>query len=160
MVPPTKRGPDCRVTRGGDPPRRRQRASLWLKRPSNMSTSVAIVKLPDEFSNDLQKIMRSGDESLEVKTAASPSDDLRTRGTLALHWTKQESSKSQDGYEQSRYRQYNGLHVDNWDQLDLEFAAPRDQSHLRQHRTERPLFPVSAAFADGHCTRAVGGNGT
>ena len=63
--------------------------------PSNMATSVVVLKLPDELRDDLQKI-RSYPEFLEVLHEFR--HDLRTGPAFALHWTKQESRKSQDRY--------------------------------------------------------------
>lgn len=102
---------------------------IVAKLPSNMATSVAIVKLPDEFSNDMQQIMRSGDaESLEVNTLQA----LRTICDLGepLHCIG--PSKNPANLKTVTINhdigRYNGLHVDNWDQLDL------DSRHLAANR--------------------------
>jgi hypothetical protein len=97
--------------------------------PRNMATSVAIVKLPGEFSNDLREVIRSGNtESLEVNLL----QPLRTICELGepLHCIG--PSKNPGNLKTVTINfdidRYNGLHVDNWDQFDL------DSLHLATNR--------------------------
>jgi hypothetical protein len=96
--------------------------------PSNMASSVAIFRLPGE-SSGLQEAMRSGDkESLEVSLL----QPLRTICELGepLHCIG--PSKNPANLKTVTFnhdiRRYNGLHVDNWDQLCL------DSRHLATNR--------------------------
>ena len=87
------------------------------ERPSKMATSVVVLKLPDELRDNLQKI-RSYPEFQEVL------HDFRTLCELGqpLHCigpSRNPANLKTVTYNQDT-RQYNGLHVDNWDQLDLE----------------------------------------
>jgi hypothetical protein len=91
-------------------------ALVMSERPSNMATSVVILKLPDELRDGLRKI-RSNSEFEEIQ------DHLRTICELGrpLHCigpSKNPANLKTVTFNQDT-RQYNGLHVDNWDQLDL-----------------------------------------
>jgi hypothetical protein len=102
---------------------------IATKRPSDMATSVAVVKLPDEFYNDLQEIMRSGNaESLEVNLLQA----LRTICELGepLHCIgpRKNPANLKTVTINHAIGRYNGLHVDNWDQFDL------DSLHLATNR--------------------------
>ena len=97
--------------------------------PSNMATSIAIVKLPGEFSNDVRDAIRSGNnESLEVNLL----QPLRTICELGepLHCIG--PSKNPPNLKtvtiNREIDRYNGLHVDNWDRVDL------DSRHLATNR--------------------------
>ena len=97
--------------------------------PSNMANSIAIVKLPGEFSNDLREAIRSSNnESLEIKLL----QPLRAICELGepLHCIG--PSKNPPNLKTVTVNRdigrYNGLHVDNWDQTDL------DSRHLATNR--------------------------
>src|SRR5262245_28338353 len=103
------------------PPTAKEAESLIAtKLPSNMATTVAIVKLPIELSNESQKVRRSGDaDSLERKLLQA----LRAICELGepLHYigpSKNPANLKTVTINHDTGR-YNGLHVDNWDQLDL-----------------------------------------
>lgn len=88
--------------------------------PTNMASSVAIFQLPCEFS-DLQRAMRSGDkESLEV-SLLQPLRSICELGEPLQYIgpTKNPANLRTVTFNRDIGR-YNGLHVDNWDQLDLE----------------------------------------
>jgi hypothetical protein len=88
--------------------------------PSNLANSIAIVKLPGEFSNDVRQAIRSGNnESLKINLlqplrticklgeplhCIGPSNNLSNLGTVTIN---------------REIGRYIGLHVDNWDQIDL-----------------------------------------
>jgi hypothetical protein len=57
------------------PTREEAESLIVVEVPRNMATSVAIVKLPGEFSDDLRQAIRS----TRGQPAATTSDDLRTR---------------------------------------------------------------------------------
>ncbi len=103
--------------------------------PSNMATSVVIVRMPDKFTNDFPEIMRRGDAEL---MAVDTLQALRTICDLGepLHCIgpSKNPANLKTVTVNHEIGRYNGLHVDNWDQLDLDFTAPRGKSHLRQHR--------------------------
>jgi hypothetical protein len=89
--------------------------------PSNMATSVAIVKLPGEFSIDRQEAMRSGKiESLEInllqplRTICELGEPLHCIGPSKNPAILKTITINHD------VGRYNGLHIDNWDQLDLD----------------------------------------
>jgi len=90
---------------------------VMSERPSKMATSVVILKLPDELRDDLQRI-RSHPEFQKIL------GDFRTVCELGqpVHCigpSRNPANLKTVTYNQDT-RQYNGLHVDNWDQLDLE----------------------------------------
>ena len=93
---------------------------IMTELPSNMATSVAIVTLPDELCNDLRKIRRSGNaESLEINLLQA----IRAICQLGepLHCigpSKNPANLKTVTFNHDTGR-YNGLHVDNWDQLEL-----------------------------------------
>jgi hypothetical protein len=102
---------------------------IVAKLSSSMATSVGIVKLPDEFSNNLQEIMRNGNaESLAFKLLQA----LRTICELGepLHCIGRSKNPANLKTVTINHDigRYNGLHVDNWDQLDL------DSRHLATNR--------------------------
>jgi len=97
--------------------------------PRNMATSVAIVRLPGEFTNDLREAIRSiNAESLEVKLL----QPLRTICELGepLHYIGPGANPANLKTVTINHDigRYNGLHVDNWDLLDL------DSRHLATNR--------------------------
>jgi len=98
--------------------------------PRNMATSVAIVRLPGEFSDDLRQAIRSGSpESLEVNLL----QPLRTICELGdpLHCTglsKNPGNLKTITINRNISGRYIGLHVDRWDCFDL------DSLHLATNR--------------------------
>jgi hypothetical protein len=97
--------------------------------PSDMATSIAVVKLPGEFSNDVRDAIRSGDnESLEVnllrplRTICQLGEPLHCIGPSKNPPNLKTVTINRD------INRYNGLHVDNWDQVDL------DSRHLATNR--------------------------
>jgi len=97
--------------------------------PRNMATSAAIVKLPGEFSNELREAIRSGNtESLEVKllqplrTICELGEPLHCIGPSRNPANLKTVTINHD------IGRYNGLHVDNWDDSDL------DSRHLATNR--------------------------
>jgi hypothetical protein len=94
-----------------------------------MATSAAIVKLPGEFSNELREAIRSGNtESLEVKllqplrTICELGEPLHCIGPSRNPANLKTVTINHD------IGRYNGLHVDNWDDSDL------DSRHLATNR--------------------------
>lgn len=96
--------------------------------PDRMSTSVAIVKLPGELSDDLQEAaISTNPELIEANLLQS----LRTVCELSepLHWIGPNVSPANlKTVTVNDIGRYNGLHVDNWDQREL------DSRHLATNR--------------------------
>lgn len=97
--------------------------------PRNMAISVAIVKLPGEFSNDLREAIKSGNtESIEVnllqplRTICEFGEPLHFVGASEMPGNLKTVTINRD------IGRYNGLHVDLWDQLDV------DLRHLATNR--------------------------
>ena len=97
--------------------------------PSNMANSIAIVKLPGKFSNEVREEIRSGNsESLEVsllqplRTICKLGEPLHCIGPSTNPANLTTVTINRD------ISRYNGLHVDNWDQTDL------DSRHLATNR--------------------------
>ena len=90
--------------------------------PSEMATSVVILKLPDELRDGLQKI-RSYAEFQELlhdfRTICELGQPMHCIGPSRNPANLKTVTFNQDT------RQYNGLHVDNWDQLDLNHGTSR-----------------------------------
>jgi hypothetical protein len=88
--------------------------------PGNMANSIVIVKLPGEFSSNIREAVRSGsNESLEanllrpLRTICELGEPLQCIGPSKNPANLQTVTFNRDS------RRYNGLHVDNWDQIDL-----------------------------------------
>ena len=98
--------------------------------PRNMATSVAILKLPGEFSNELREVIRSGNtESLEanllrpLRTICELGEPVHCIGPSQNPGNLKTVTINFD------IGRYIGLHLDNWDQqLDL------DSRHLATNR--------------------------
>ena len=111
-------------------PTEEEAASLIVaSAPSNMANSIAIVKLPGEFSNDVREAIRSGNsESLEVNLL----QPLRSICKLGERSHCIGPSTNPANLRTVTFNRdigrYNGLHVDNWDQTDL------DSRHLATNR--------------------------
>lgn len=111
-------------------PTEQEAASLIVAAaPGNMANSIAIVKLPGEFSSNVREALRSGsNESLKVnllqplRTICELGEPLQCIGPSKGPANLNTVTINRD------IRRYNGLHVDNWDQLDL------DSRHLATNR--------------------------
>jgi hypothetical protein len=98
--------------------------------PSNMATSVAIVRLPGEFSDDRRQAIKSGSPELLEVNLLQP---LRTICQLGepLHCaglSKHPGNRKTTTINHKISGQYIGLHVDRWDRFDL------DSLHLATNR--------------------------
>jgi len=88
--------------------------------PRNLANSIAIVKLPGEFSNDVRNAIRSGNnEALKINLL----QQLRTICKLGepLHYIGPSNNPAnlRTVTINREIGRYIGLHVDNWDQIDL-----------------------------------------
>lgn len=88
--------------------------------PRNLANSIAIVKLPGEFSNDVRNAIRSGNnEALKINLL----QQLRTICKLGepLHCIGPSTNPAnlRTVTINREIGRYIGLHVDNWDQIDL-----------------------------------------
>jgi len=88
--------------------------------PRNLASSIAIVKLPGEFSNDVRNAIRSGNnEALKINLL----QQLRTICKLGepLHCIGPSTNPAnlRTVTINREIGRYIGLHVDNWDQIDL-----------------------------------------
>ena len=88
--------------------------------PRNLASSIAIVKLPGEFSNDVRNAIRSGNnEALKINLL----QQLRTICKLGepLHYIGPSNNPAnlRTVTINREIGRYIGLHVDNWDQIDL-----------------------------------------
>lgn len=97
--------------------------------PRSMATSVAIVKLPGEFSDATREAIRNGNaESFEVhvlqplRTICELGEPVHCIGPSKNPGNLKTVTINQD------ISRYNGLHVDLWDKLDL------DLRHLATNR--------------------------
>jgi hypothetical protein len=96
--------------------------------PINMASSVVIFQLPNEISS-LQRAMRSGDkESLEVSLLQSLRSICELGGPLQFIGPSKNPANLRTVTFNHSVGRYNGLHVDNWDQLNL------DSRHLATNR--------------------------
>jgi hypothetical protein len=109
------------------PPTREESESLIVaKPPSSMATTVAIVRLPDEVSNDLPQIGNA--EALEatllqaLRTICELDEPLHCVGPAQNPANLKTVTVNRD------IGRYNGLHVDNWDPFRL------DSRHLATNR--------------------------
>jgi len=102
-------------------PTEEEAASLMVAEPpSDMATSVAIVKLPDELNNDLQKIRPSNNaETLATNLQHAFRKICELGHPLHCIGPSENPANLKTVTFNSETRRYNGLHVDNWDQIDL-----------------------------------------
>ena len=63
MVPFTRKAQGCHVNPGGRPPPKRFESLIVTEVPRNMAASIAIVRLPGEFSDDWREAIRNADTS-------------------------------------------------------------------------------------------------
>lgn len=104
------------------------RSLIVAEVPSNMATSVAIVQLPGEFSG-LQEAIRSGDNELLEVNLLQPLRTICELGeTLHCIGPSKNPANLKTVTVNHDIGRYNGLHVDNWDQLHL------DSRHLATNR--------------------------
>lgn len=102
---------------------------IVTKVPRNMAASIAIVRLPGEFSNDRREAIRNvNTESLEVKLLQSLRMICEFGEPLHCIGPNANPANLKTVTINRGIGRYNGLHVDNWDNLDL------DSRHLATNR--------------------------
>jgi hypothetical protein len=112
------------------PPTKEETESLIVAEPpSSMATSVAIVRLPDEVSEDLPEIVRLGNtEALKVNLVQSLRTVCELDEPLHCIGPAQNPANLKTVTVNRNIARYNGLHVDDWDRLHL------DSRHLATNR--------------------------
>ena len=112
------------------PPTKEETDSLVVAEPpSNMATSVAIVKLPDDLSRDLPELVRlENTEALQVNLLQSLRTICQLDEPLHCIGPTQNPANLQTVTLNRSIGRYNGLHVDDWDGLHL------DSRHLATNR--------------------------
>ena len=115
--------------------------------PCDMSASVAIVRLPGEFSNDQRDAIRSGiDRSLEMhlfrplRTICELGEPVRAIGP------NRNPANLKTLTFNDRIGRYNGLHVDSWDQLglgSLHLATNRVCTNIGENNRYLLFLPFS-----------------
>ena len=143
------------------PPTAQEVESLILtEAPRDMATSVAIVKLPGEFSYDQREAIRSGTrESIETNLLRP----LRTFCQLGepIHCigpNKNPANLKTVTFNDSVGR-YNGLHVDAWDQRDvnaLRLACNRVCVNIGESDRYLLFLPFSLMAIAGVLTDEMG----
>jgi hypothetical protein len=103
------------------PPTRQEAESLILtETPRDTATSVAIVKLPGEFSHDQREAIRSGiEEQIETNLLRPLRAICRLGEPVHYIGPNRNPANLKTVTFNDRSGRYNGLHVDSWDQRDV-----------------------------------------
>ena len=95
----------------------------WLvvnEGPRNMASSVAIVRLPDEFSFSNRDDIKTGVQSFETNLVRALQTFLKIPEPFHSIGPNKNPADLETVTFNDRIGRYNGLHVDSWDQLGLD----------------------------------------
>jgi hypothetical protein len=128
--------------------------------PSDMATSVAIVKLPGEFSDDRRQAIRSGNpESREINLFRPLRTICQLGEPLHCHGLNQQPGNLKTATINRDVGRYIGLHVDIWDRCkidSLHLATNRICVNVGQDDRYFLFLPISLMAIASVLSRVIG----